>query len=176
MSTTICHSCILLFGLFMVRYAARAVLAVNKPWMNFEVAAAIRVTTVGRGEAEKTHFHVLKWRFEPHNVIWAVKAVEVSLYELQWGSNTNHSGNLGFRRLWFSRSGSHTETEGEWQPDRDEGRGRRLDVRGEKKLNREERDENEEWQSDRWKPWQRTQPCLSAEIQITAEHQIQQQH
>lgn len=117
----------------MVRYAARSVLAVNKPWMNFEVAAAIRVTTAGGGEAEKTHFHVLKCRFLPHNDIWAVKAVEASLYELQWGSNTNHSGSLGFRRLWFSRSGSHSETEGEWQPDREEGRGRRWDVRGEKR-------------------------------------------
>lgn len=34
--------------------------------------------------------------------------MEVSLYELQSGSNTNHSGNLGFRNLWSSRSGSQT--------------------------------------------------------------------
>lgn len=82
----------------MVRYAARAALAVNKPWMNFEAAAAIRVTTGGGGEAEETHFHVLKCHFEPHDVIRAVKAVEVSLCELRWDSNTNHSGNLGFRK------------------------------------------------------------------------------
>lgn len=66
--------------------------AVNKPWRNFEVAGATRVTTGGGGEADKTHLHLLKWHFEPHNVIRAVKAVEVSLYEPRWGSNTHHSG------------------------------------------------------------------------------------
>lgn len=43
---------------------------------------------------------------------------------------------LGFRRQWFSRSGSQTHRQQESEPDREEGRGRRMTV--------EEQDENEE--------------------------------
>lgn len=41
----ICHSFVPLFGLFMVHCAVRAGFVVNKPWMNFGIVAAIRVTT-----------------------------------------------------------------------------------------------------------------------------------
>lgn len=102
----------------------------------------------------------------PHNSVWAVKVVEVSLYQLHWGSNTNHSGSLGFRRLWFSRSGSQTQRQKESEPDRERGRGRRTTVK-KNYLSREQQDENEEWQSDRWKPWQPRSMSVSENTKIS---------
>lgn len=72
--------------------------------------------------------------------------MEVSLYELQSGSNTNHSGNLGFRNLWSSRSGSQTLRQ-KGSDSQTERRGEEEDWMWEvrkRNANREEEDENEE--------------------------------
>lgn len=59
----ICHSFVPLFGLFTVHCAVRAAFAVNKPWMNFGIVVAIRVTTEEERE-DKTPFLVFHVVFE----------------------------------------------------------------------------------------------------------------